>query len=140
MDHGEYYALVLLALVGMMLMAGATHLLVMFLALETMSISIYALAGYLRTERGTESSFKYFILGAFASGFLLYGIALIYGACGSTQLHAMMKYFAEIRGPDRVAHGADRRGPDHRGLRCSRWPRCRSTCGPPTSTRGPPPR
>ncbi|HSH69749.1 MAG TPA: NADH-quinone oxidoreductase subunit N [Deferrisomatales bacterium] len=96
--HGEYYALVLLALVGMMLMAGATHLLVMFLALETMSIAIYALAGYLRTPRGIESSFKYFILGAFASGFLLYGIALLYGAVGSTQLHAIAAHFAGVRG------------------------------------------
>ncbi len=98
MEHGEYYALVLLAMVGMMLMAGATHLLVIFLGLETMSLSIYALAGYLRTERCNEASFKYFILGGFASGFLLYGIALIYGACGTTQLHAVTKYFAETRG------------------------------------------
>ena len=97
-DHGEYYALVLLALVGMMLMAGATHLLVMFLALETMSIAIYALAGYLRTDRGVESSFKYFILGAFSSGFLLYGIALVYGAVGSTQLHAITAHFAAVQG------------------------------------------
>jgi NADH-quinone oxidoreductase subunit N len=97
-DHGEYYALVLLALVGMMLMAGATHLLVMFLALETMSIAIYALAGYLRTGKSAESSFKYFILGAFASGFLLYGIALIYGAVGSTQLQAITAHFAAVQG------------------------------------------
>ena len=96
--HGEYYALILLALVGMMLMAGATHLLVMFLALETMSIAIYALAGFLRTGRSVESSFKYFILGAFASGFLLYGIALIYGAVGSTQLHAIAEHFAVVQG------------------------------------------
>jgi NADH-quinone oxidoreductase subunit N len=98
MEHGEYYALVLLALVGMMLMAGATHLLVFFLALETMSIAIYALAGYFRTETSVESSYKYFILGAFASGFLLYGIALLYGACGTTQLHEVMQYFTEARG------------------------------------------
>jgi len=98
MDHGEYYALVLLAMVGMMLMAGGTHLLVIFLGLETMSLAIYALAGYLRTERGGEASFKYFILGGFASAFLLYGIALIYGACGTTQLHDVMRHFAEVRG------------------------------------------
>lgn len=96
MDHGEYYALVLLALLGMMLMAGATHLMVFFLALETMSIAIYALAGYLRTEESVESGFKYFILGGFSSGFLLYGIALIYGACGTTQIYAVMKHFAEM--------------------------------------------
>ncbi|MHB8766269.1 MAG: NADH-quinone oxidoreductase subunit N, partial [Deferrisomatales bacterium] len=98
MEHGEYYALVLLALLGMMLMVSATHLLVLFLALETMSIAIYALAGYLRTDRNGEAAFKYFILGAFASGFLLYGIALVYGACGTTQLHDVMKHFAEVRG------------------------------------------
>ena len=93
--YGEYYALVLLALVGMMLMAGATHLLTLFLAIETMSIAIYALVGFFRTERSTEASFKYFILGAFASGFLLYGIALLYGVCGTTQIHEVVKYFAE---------------------------------------------
>ncbi len=98
MEHGEYYALVLLALVGMMLMAAATHLLVFFLALETMSIAIYALAGFLRSDRNTEAAFKYFLLGAFASGFLLYGIALVYGACGTTQLHGILKHFAEARG------------------------------------------
>jgi len=98
MEHGEYYALVLLAMVGMMLMAGATHLLVIFLGLETMSLSIYVLAGYLRTEQGGEASFKYFILGGFASGFLLYGIALIYGACGTTQLYGVMDYFARTPG------------------------------------------
>jgi NADH-quinone oxidoreductase subunit N len=96
--RGEYYALMLLALLGMMFMAGATHLLVVFLALETMSIAVYALAGYLRTERSVESSFKYFILGAFSSGFLLYGIALVYGACGTTQIYEVMKYFTEVRG------------------------------------------
>ncbi len=97
-EHGEYQALLLLALVGMMLMAGATHLLTMFLGLETMSIAIYALAGFFRTERGTEASFKYFLLGAFASGFLLYGIALIYATCGTTQIYEVMKYFGEVRG------------------------------------------
>ncbi len=98
MEHGEYYALVLLSLVGMMLMVAGTHLLVLFLALETMSIAIYALAGYFRTERSVESGFKYFILGAFSSGFLLYGIALLYGAVGTTQLNAVMEYFAQTRG------------------------------------------
>ncbi len=97
-EHGEYYALVLLALVGMMLMAGATHLMVVFLALETMSIAIYALAGFFRTGRSVEAAFKYFILGGFASGFLLYGIALIYGACGTTQIYDVMAYFKALPG------------------------------------------
>ncbi len=96
-DHAEYYALVLLALVGMMLMAGATHLMTLFLALETMSIAIYALAGFFRDERSAEASFKYFILGAFSSGFLLYGIALLYGACGTTEIQGILDAFASNR-------------------------------------------
>lgn len=79
----EYYALVMLATVGMMLLAGAADLITVFLGLEVMSISVYVLAGYDRTRRASaEAALKYFLLGAFASGFLLYGIALIYGATG----------------------------------------------------------
>jgi NADH-quinone oxidoreductase subunit N len=81
---GEYYALILFATLGMMLMAAGSHLITIFLGLETMSISIYILAGMMREDRrSVESAFKYFLLGAFATGFLLYGIALIYGATGS---------------------------------------------------------
>ncbi len=84
---GEYYALVLFATVGMMLMAAGTDLLVIFLALELMSLSLYVLAGSLRTRpEGNEAALKYFLLGAFASGFFLYGIALLYGATGTTNL------------------------------------------------------
>ena len=84
---GEYYALVLFAATGMMLLASATDLIVVFLALELMSLSLYVLAGYFKTRlTSSEASMKYFILGAFASGFLLYGIALLYGATGSTSL------------------------------------------------------
>jgi NADH-quinone oxidoreductase subunit N len=86
-EFGEYYALVLFATVGMMLMAAGAHLVTIFLGLETMSISIYILAGMLREDRrSVESALKYFLLGAFATGFLLYGIALIYGATGSLTL------------------------------------------------------
>jgi NADH-quinone oxidoreductase subunit N len=86
-EAGEYYVLVLFAAVGMMLMAGATDLLVVFLGLELMSISLYVLAGFFRTRaEGNEASLKYFLLGAFASGFFLYGIALLYGATGTTSL------------------------------------------------------
>lgn len=81
---GEYYALLLFATLGMMLMAAGTHLIIIFLGLETMSISIYILAGMMREDRrSVESAFKYFLLGAFATGFLLYGIAFLYGATGS---------------------------------------------------------
>jgi NADH-quinone oxidoreductase subunit N len=84
---GEYYALALFATVGMMLMAAGTDLLVIFLALELMSLSLYVLAGSFRARsEGNEAALKYFLLGAFASGFFLYGIALLYGATGTTNL------------------------------------------------------
>jgi NADH-quinone oxidoreductase subunit N len=86
-ETGEYYTLVLFATVGMMLMAAGTDLLVIFLALELMSLSLYVLAGSFRTRpEGHEAALKYFLLGAFASGFFLYGIALLYGATGTTNL------------------------------------------------------
>ena len=84
---GEYYALVLFAIVGMMLMAQSSDLLLMFLALETMSIAVYVLTGLRRDQaNATEAAFKYFLLGAFASSFFLYGIAFIYGVAGTTHL------------------------------------------------------
>jgi NADH-quinone oxidoreductase subunit N len=86
-DSGEFYALVLFATGGMMLLAAAGDLVVVFLALEIMSLSLYVLAGLFRPEvTAAEASMKYFLLGAFASSFLLYGIALIYGATGATNL------------------------------------------------------
>lgn len=85
----EYYALVMFAALGMMLMAAADDLIVIFLGLETMSIAIYALAGFMRDPRSSEAALKYFLLGAFSTGFLLYGIALIYGATGSIKLEAV---------------------------------------------------
>ncbi len=86
-DSGEYYALVLFATAGMMLLASAGDLIVVFLALELMSLSLYVLAGLFKRELASgEASMKYFLLGAFASSFLLYGIALIYGATGTTNL------------------------------------------------------
>jgi NADH-quinone oxidoreductase subunit N len=84
---GEYYALLLFSIVGMMLMVQATDLLLLFLALETMSIAVYVLTGIRRDQpASTEAAFKYFLLGAFASSFFLYGIAFIYGVTGSTSL------------------------------------------------------
>jgi NADH-quinone oxidoreductase subunit N len=82
---GEYYALVLFSASGMMLMASANDLVVVFLALELMSICLYVLSGLFKQRLDSgEASMKYFLLGAFASSFLLYGIALTYGATGST--------------------------------------------------------
>jgi len=94
-DFGEYYALILFATLGMMLMAAGTHLIIIFLGLELMSISIYILAGMMREDRkSVESALKYFLLGAFATGFLLYGIALLYGATGSLYLKDIASYIS----------------------------------------------
>ena len=83
----EYHVLVLLAAVGMMLLAGGEDLFVIFLGLELMSVSVYVLSGIDRRSLvGGEAALKYFLLGAFASAFFLYGIALLYGATGSTRL------------------------------------------------------
>src|SRR5690348_3215313 len=83
----EYYPLLLFAVLGMMLMGGGEDLMVIFLGLELMSISVYVLAGFnRRSPRAAEAALKYFLLGAFASAFLLYGIALAYGATGTTNL------------------------------------------------------
>ena len=84
---GEYYALTLFAISGMMLMAAATDLLVIFLALEVLSLAVYVLTGIRRASAaGAEAAFKYFLLGAFSSAFFLYGIAFTYGLTGSTRL------------------------------------------------------
>ena len=92
---GEYYALMLLSTSGMVFMAAANDLIVIFLALEIMSVAVYVLVGMLRREvRSNEASLKYFLLGAFATGFLLYGIAFFYGATGSTRLDVVAQAVA----------------------------------------------
>src|ERR1700679_3951201 len=86
--QGEFYAPVLFGASGMCLLTGAVELLVVFIALEISSISTYILSGYRKhTGKGPEAAIKYFLLGSFATGFLLYGIALIFGATGSTQIN-----------------------------------------------------
>ncbi|GJQ57808.1 MAG: NADH-quinone oxidoreductase subunit N [Candidatus Scalindua sp. AMX11] len=86
-NFGEYYTLILFATMGMMLMAGAADLITVFLGLEIMSISLYVLAGFKRDRlESNESALKYFLLGAFATCFLLYGMALLYGATGTTNI------------------------------------------------------
>ena len=86
-DRGEYYALILLGAVGMCLMSSAVELVLIFIALEISSISSYVLAGFrLKSAESAESSLKYFLLGSFATGFFLYGVALLYGATGSTNV------------------------------------------------------
>ena len=90
LQAGEYYSLILFATIGMMFMASARDLMVIFLGLELMSIAVYALVGFNRRDRrSAEAGLKYFLLGAFATGFLLFGIALVYGATGSANLHAI---------------------------------------------------
>jgi len=84
--QGEYYALVLLSTLGMMLMAATTDLISIYISLELTSISLYALVGFLKDRKSTEASLKYLLLGAIASAVLLYGMALIFGFTGKTQL------------------------------------------------------
>jgi NADH-quinone oxidoreductase subunit N len=86
-ERGEYYALLLFSTSGIMLMAQAANLIVVFLGLELLSIPLYILAGFARPQLDSEeAAIKYFLLGAFATGFLVYGIALVYGATGTTDL------------------------------------------------------
>jgi NADH-quinone oxidoreductase subunit N len=94
-DHGEFFALILFATLGMMIMASAAELITVFLGIELMSISLYVLAGYTRTRQiSNEAALKYFLLGSFATGFLLYGIALIYGSAGTTEIKAIATFMA----------------------------------------------
>ncbi|MDA8431068.1 MAG: NADH-quinone oxidoreductase subunit N [Geobacteraceae bacterium] len=86
-NHGELYPLILFTVVGMMLMAAGTDLMTIFLGLEVMSVSLYVLAGFNRANvKSNEAGLKYFLLGAFSTGFLLYGMALTYGATGTTRI------------------------------------------------------
>ena len=92
-ERGEYYVLLLFSISGMMLMASAGDLMMIFLALELLSIPLYVLAGFARPEpESEESSLKYFLLGAFASGFLVYGIALVFGSTGTTELGEIIEH------------------------------------------------
>ncbi|HUU29821.1 MAG TPA: NADH-quinone oxidoreductase subunit N [archaeon] len=87
---GEYYALLIFATLGMIVMVSAADLLVVFIGLETMSLSVYILVGSRRTEAaGNEAALKYFLMGAFASGFLIYGIAFLYGVTGTTKFELL---------------------------------------------------
>jgi len=87
MQAGEYYALIMIATAAMMLMATALSLLMIFVALETMALSIYVLVGFLKHNRkSNEAALKYFVLGAFSSAIFVYGASLVYGSTGSIQL------------------------------------------------------
>ena len=96
---GEYYALLLLCAAGMAMMGSATDLMVVFIALEILSLALYILCGLHRENpRSSEASMKYFLLGAFASAFFVYGAALVYGAAGSTQYDAIAATLAAGNG------------------------------------------
>jgi len=91
---GEYYFLILCATLGMMIMAGGIDLITIFIGLETMAISFYILAGFIKpNQRSNEAAVKYFLLGAFSLGILLYGMSLMYGLSGSTNLRTMAVAF-----------------------------------------------
>jgi NADH-quinone oxidoreductase subunit N len=97
---GEYFSLVLFATFGMMFMASGNDMVIIFLGLETLSIATYVMAGLRRTDlKSNESSMKYFILGSFASAFLLYGMALVYGATGSTNITEISQKIANPNFP-----------------------------------------
>ncbi|MBT8378566.1 MAG: NADH-quinone oxidoreductase subunit N [Ignavibacteria bacterium] len=99
MNYGEYYILIQASVLGMMFMAGAKDLFMIFLGLEIMSVSFYVLAGVNRKkEKAIEGALKYFLLGAFATGFLVYGIALIYGSAQSTSIEVITAGFTSLTG------------------------------------------
>jgi len=99
LQRGEYYALLLFSTGGMMLMGAATDLIIVFMGLEIMSIALYVLAAFNRQKIGSgEAGMKYFVLGAFASAFFLYGVALLYGATGTTNLQAIGSWFTSGQG------------------------------------------
>ncbi len=101
-QHGEYYALMLFATVGMMFLACGNDLIVLFIGLETMALSFYVLTGFLRrNRRSNEAAMKYLLMGAFSSGILAYGFSILYGIAGSTNLQVIAARVAErnVNGP-----------------------------------------
>jgi NADH-quinone oxidoreductase subunit N len=95
-QHGEYYALMLFATVGMMFMACGNDLVVLFVGLETMALSFYVLTGFLRRDRrSNEGAMKYVLMGAFSSGILAYGFSILYGIAGSTNLDRIARAISQ---------------------------------------------
>ena len=94
-NHGEYYALMLLSVAGMMCMASGFDIVLIFIGLELMAISTYVLVGFLRRDRrSNEAALKYLLLGAFSSGIFAYGLSLLYGLAGSTNLGVIRQELA----------------------------------------------
>ena len=137
-DQTEIWPLFLFAVTGMLLFPAANDLLMLFVALEVMSLPLYLLAGMARRRRllSQEAALKYFLLGAFASAFLLYGSAMLFGYAGALDFASISDAFTDRPGragpaADRYRDGLGRPAVQGRG-------RARSTCGPPTSTRARP--
>jgi NADH-quinone oxidoreductase subunit N len=96
-NHAEFYALLMFATVGMMLMAAAKDMIILFIGLEMMSLCFYILAGFARQRvTSNEAGLKYFLLGAFATGFFLYGVALVYGTTGATNFDAIRTVLSSV--------------------------------------------
>lgn len=96
--YGEYYALIIFATIGMIFMASSVDLVVLFLGIELMSLCLYILAGFMRKKiKSNEAALKYFLLGAFMTGFLVYGIALLYGATNTTNIEKIIEYYASSK-------------------------------------------
>ena len=103
---GEYYGVMLLSASGMVMLAHAANLVTVFLGIESMSIGVYVMCAMRRrSRRGNEAAMKYFLIGAFATGFLMYGMALLYGAAGTTKLAAMANALATTKNPSLVIAG-----------------------------------
>jgi NADH-quinone oxidoreductase subunit N len=99
--HGEYYSLILFSVVGMMCMAAGIDIVLLFIGLELMALSIYVLVGFLRRDRrSNEAALKYLLLGAFSSGIFAYGLSLLYGLSGSTNLGTIQRAVASISARD----------------------------------------
>ena len=131
---GEYYAIIVVSVLAMMMMAASGELLTAYLSLELLSFCLYILSGYaLHDRRSNEASVKYVLLGAFSSGLLLYGIVLLYGALGTTHFAEMAAGISTPRATstDGCWWGSRLWWPGS----ASSWRRCPSTCGRPTSTR-----
>src|SRR5499427_1961618 len=103
-QRGEYYSLILFSVVGMMFMASGVDLLTLFIALELMAVSVYILVGFLkRDKKSNEAAMKYFLLGAFSSGVLLFGISMIYGLTGTTHLSDIAAVLPKIMQVDVIS-------------------------------------
>jgi NADH-quinone oxidoreductase subunit N len=105
-QSGEYYGVMMLSASGMVMLAHASNLVTVFLGIETMSIGVYVMCAMRRrSRRGNEAAMKYFLIGAFATGFLMYGMALLYGAAGTTKIAQLATLLAQSKNPGLVITG-----------------------------------